>query len=67
MQYTENYGLKKPAAADRFLVSDMNENLDLLDGLFGGIRFAEPMTQAQYDAMERHDAKTLYFVLEVSE
>jgi hypothetical protein len=62
MNYTTNYSMKKPASTDRFLVSDLNENFDTLDGLFGGIRIAAPLTQSQYDGMQSHDPGTLYLV-----
>jgi len=67
MQYTSNYGLSKPESSDRYLIDVLNSNADLLDALFGGIRIAPPMTQAQYDAMESHNASTLYIVLDTEE
>ena len=66
MQYTENYGLSKPESSDRYLIDALNSNADLLDALFGGIRIAA-VTRAQYDAMESHNASTLYIVLDTEE
>jgi len=61
MNYTTNYGLKKPESTDRFLVGTLNDNADTLDGLFGGVRIAVK-TRAEYDAMVTHDQNTLYLV-----
>ena len=66
MQYTSNYGLSKPESSDRYLIDVLNSNADLLDALFGGIRIAA-VTRAQYDAMESHNASTLYIVLDTEE
>lgn len=61
MNYTTNYGLKKPESTDRFLVGTLNDNADTIDSLFGGIRIAVK-TRAEYDAMVSHDPNTLYLV-----
>lgn len=61
MNYTTNYGLKKPESTDRFLVGTLNDNADTIDGLFGGVRIAVK-TRAEYDAMVTHDPNTLYLV-----
>ncbi len=61
MNYTTNYGLKKPESTDRFLVGTLSDNADTLDGLFGGVRIAVK-TRAEYDAMVTHDPNTLYLV-----
>ena len=61
MNYTTNYGLKKPESTDRFLVGTLNDNADTIDSLFDGIRIAVK-TRAEYDAMVTHDPDTLYLV-----
>lgn len=63
MQYTENYAMSKPESSDRFMIDTLNSNFDLLDGLFGGLKIAEPLTQSEYNAMEQHDERTIYIVL----
>ena len=63
MQYTENYAMSKPEQNDRFMIDTLNSNFDLMDGLFGGLKIAEPLTQSEYNAMEQHDERTIYIVL----
>lgn len=64
MTNTDNYGLNLCESTDKFgtaLPTKINENFTILDNALGGFGFSK-CTQEEYDAMETHGEKTLYFV-----
>ena len=68
MTNTDNYELNLCESTDKFgtvLPTKINENFSILDNALGGFGFSK-CTQTEYDAMETHGEKTLYFVSDTS-
>ena len=65
MTHTTNYNLNKFESSDRFDLSKLNDNMDILDGVLGGLSFKK-LTKAEYEALETKSDTTLYFVTDGS-
>ena len=62
--YTDNYLLKKPASSENVLVSDINDNMDIIDEVLDQAvngRAEIWISRSEYDAMTSY-GNHLYYV-----